>query len=89
MSTQTNVVFRKFKDTGDIIALFVDETNYPDGSIESYMHVGQHSAASYHHVVTITKPAKPDEYEALARELKQRGYSLRVLTRNMRWKAKR
>jgi hypothetical protein len=33
---KTIVVFRKWKDTQDIIALFPDFINYPDGRCESY-----------------------------------------------------
>jgi len=39
------VIFRKFKDGGDIIALLPDVPANP-GRIMSYMHVGQHSEAS-------------------------------------------
>jgi hypothetical protein len=49
-TTKTKVIFRKWKDNGDIIALF-PELNFANGAanrgnIMSYMHVGQHGEAS-------------------------------------------
>lgn len=69
----TKVVFRQFKDNGDVIALFpeIPATLNPDTML-SYMHVGQHGAAT--DVIGITKPAAVDDYAALERELKSVGY---------------
>lgn len=73
----TVVMFRKFRE-GDIIALFPYEpgTNDP-GTCESYMHLGQH-----HHadplLVRETRPAKPEEYAALKRELESAPYHYRL-----------
>jgi hypothetical protein len=78
MKTQ-RVVFRKFKKSGEIIAYFLDKV---DGyMINSYMHIGQHGAASYPNSDTI--PAKTAEYTPLLRELVNVvGYSnLRVVRR--------
>jgi hypothetical protein len=44
----------------------------------SYQHIGQHGEADYHYVVEQTKPAKPDEYMPLYKELKEIGYDLQV-----------
>ena len=42
--------------------------------------MGQHGTADYAHVISRTKPAKPEEYEDLLAELKTRGYdNLRVV----------
>lgn len=82
MNTQkTIVVFRKFKDLGDIVALFPYEIEYPDGACESYQHVGQHSAAHYTHCIAISRPATPAEYAPLKRELERIGYSLVIRKR--------
>jgi len=77
----TKVVFRKFKQDGDIIALFSEEIWSRQGyTIASYMHVGQHSGADYDHVVRITTPATESEYANLLNELKSVGYNdLRVM----------
>lgn len=78
----TKVIFRKYRD-GQIIALFPDETwNRHDGSITSYMHIGQHGAADYAGVITATRPAREEEYCDLLAELKVIGYDdLRIVQR--------
>lgn len=78
----TKVIFRKYRD-GQIIALFPDETwNRHDGSITSYMHIGQHGAADYADVITDTCPVNEDEYRELLQELVSIGYcNLRVIQR--------
>lgn len=70
----TKVVFRKWKN-GDIIALFPDDVNPHDGTVTSYMHIGQHSATGYRNVIALTKPATESEYRDLLTELKQVGYT--------------
>ena len=77
---QTRVVFRKFKDNGDILALF-PYLSEGGASVESYMHVGQHSGADYQHCISITKPATPEEYKDLAAELESIGYNLLIRKR--------
>lgn len=70
----TPVIFRKFKD-GDIIALFPCEPADLSGLYcQSYMHVGQHSGASYFGVCQVTKLATPAEYAELLAELVKIGY---------------
>lgn len=78
-----DVIFRKWPD-GQIIALF---PNIPWASAldcASYMHLGQHGGADPHGVIAGTKPAKPEEYAALARELTGLGYVFRVMKRQPR-----
>jgi hypothetical protein len=77
---KTRVIFRRFKrhyTLGEIIALFPDIPDHA-GMIMSYMHVGQHGGADYTRVMGITKPATPEEYAALARELTSIGYKLDI-----------
>jgi hypothetical protein len=69
------VIFRKWKDTGDVIAFFPDQRDRQ--YIGSYMHVGQHSNATYPHSGTVA--AKPGEYADLEHELQSIGYNLRVV----------
>jgi hypothetical protein len=76
------VIFRKFPN-GDIIAMFpmisVDQIGY---NCQSYMHVGQHGAASPQMVTKQTKLATPDEYAVLEDELERVvGYDLRIIKR--------
>lgn len=75
-------VLRKYPD-GQIIALFPDVPwSGRQGEITSYMHLGQHGAADYHHVVATTKPATKKESAGLLNELRQVGYNnIRVIKR--------
>jgi len=78
---KTKVIFRKWKD-GDIIALFPElpgDMN-PYRTCESYMHIGQHSAASVD-LTNVIKLASPEEYASLFAELESIGYNLRVCKR--------
>ncbi len=76
---KTIVIFRKIK--GEVVALFpcLPGTNNAN-TCESYMHTGQHSAAT-----TDTRGwplATPEEYAPLARELEQIGYNLDIRRRS-------
>lgn len=76
----TKVIFRKDKETKNIIAFFPQFTaNY--GNIVCYQHVGQHGEASYDFYKDTLK-ATQNEYNDLLVELEQQGYDdLRVTTR--------
>ena len=77
----TKVAFRKYAD-GQIIALFPDIPWSEDGSVTSYMHVGQHGAAYYKQVIDSTTPASEEDYSALLAELETIGYdNLRIVKR--------
>lgn len=74
------VVFRKNKN-GTIFALFpyiYIKEDYAGFYCLSYAHIGQHSGAQYIHCISTSKPAKPDEYADLKRELESIGYDLIV-----------
>lgn len=75
------VIFRKWRDSGDVIAFFPDQADGP--YIMAYEHHGQHGNATYPHPQTV--PATADEYAELLAELKAIGYDdLRVVKRVMR-----
>jgi hypothetical protein len=78
---KTIVVFRVFKDDNSVLALFPEESQYPNGECDSYQHVGQHGAADYKHCIAVTRPAKLSEYAPLKKELELLGYDLSVKTR--------
>lgn len=80
-SDKTVVIFRKFPD-GEIVALFPYIIDAPH-RVMTYMHVGQHSNMDYHRVVSLTRPAKPEEYASLARELTRIGYNLDIRARRL------
>lgn len=73
----TKVVFKKFPE-GDVIALMPDDVCDLHGNITSYMHIGQHGAASPALLIEL-EDATAEEYEALKHELETHvGYVLEV-----------
>lgn len=91
----TKMVFRRWKPAkwrgeteGDIIALMpelpVDERGI---ACESFMHLGQHSAADYEHVISQTTSCNPyasqDGIELLE-ELRDWGYIIEIRLRQTR-----
>jgi hypothetical protein len=76
------VVFRRWRDSGDVIALFPEIPADLFGRYcEAYEHVGQHGGADYHGVIQATVPVRHDEAANLAEELTQIGYNLRPMQR--------
>lgn len=52
---EQRVVFRKWRDTGSVIALFPEiPTDLQGWYCEAYEHVGQHGGADYHGVIRAT-----------------------------------
>jgi hypothetical protein len=78
---KTVVVFRKFKDFGDIVALFPTEAADNNGNCCSYQHAGQHGAADYRFCIRTSVAATSDEYAPLKRELESIGYNLEIKKR--------
>jgi hypothetical protein len=72
---KTRVIFRKFKQGGDIIALFphVPGTNNPL-TMQCYQHFGQHGSMEERAVPGLTVTAYPAEYKDLLAELQRIGY---------------
>ena len=78
----TLVVFRRWKDNGDIIALFPELPSDIYGFYcDSYEHVGQHGGADYYGVIQATKPVAKKDAKSLARELTRIGYRLKPIKR--------
>ena len=76
----TKVIFRKFREGGDVIAFFPEVPGtYNPHTCLSYMHLGQHGAASAGAGDTL--PATPHDYAGLYRELQGLGYELEVIQR--------
>jgi len=83
---ETTVIFRRFRNGNkELIAFFpyiIEGSNGYD--CMSYMHVGQHSAANYSGLVSVTRAANmsdDDEVKDLTAELTGRGYKLKVAKR--------
>ena len=74
----TKVIFRKFKD-GEVIAIFPDELYdwINKDLVWSYMHIGQHGAASKS-LAEEKEAALPEEYVDLQEELESIGYVLEI-----------
>lgn len=78
----TPVVFRRWRDGNDIIALFPGiPTDIYGHFCEAYEHVGQHGGADYHGVIRATTPASGEDAASLAGELNRVGYSLTIIKR--------
>lgn len=76
----TRVIFRVFKDGGDVLALFPDIQEGP-GQCLSYQHVGQHGAADLSlRTDDTTRAAVAAGYADLLQELRAIGYTLDVTT---------
>jgi hypothetical protein len=79
---KTVVVFRRWRDTKAIIALFPAEPSDIEGwYCLSYERVGQHSGADYYGVIQATRPATDEEAAPLANELTKVGYNLQPIRR--------
>ena len=70
----TQVIFRKYVNENEIIALFPNEIANSNGECGSYMHYGQHSPADYKFVIENTTAATKEEYTPLYNELVAIGY---------------
>jgi hypothetical protein len=78
----TPVIFRADKD-GEVTAIFPCEPfDYEGRYMSCYAHIGQHGSCSLEWYRT-TRPAAPDEYASLKRELESasREYRLKVYRR--------
>lgn len=71
--TVLEVMYRKYTNKiGEVLALFPYMPHDSSGSLVAcYAHLGQHGCAEVAHVMASTRPARPDEYADLHRELTQ------------------
>lgn len=75
------VIFRAYPD-GEVAAIFPEiPGDYTGRLCVSYMHVGQHGQGHCSDVIAATRPARPEEWRALAQELTSIGYDLNVKKR--------
>lgn len=79
---ETLVIFRRWRDSDVIIALFPELPSDYEGRIcDSYEHVGQHGGADYHGVVQATRPVTDEDANDLIAELTRIGYRLKPIKR--------
>jgi hypothetical protein len=78
------VVFRKLLGVGDqpVMAVFPEEPALDvDYLCANFMHAGQPGACNPKNIVNNSRPATPEEYAALKRQLEDEGYILDVRQR--------
>lgn len=76
------VIFRKYKDNGDIVAIFPGiAADYNGTYCMCYEHIGQHGSCSYSYMMNITSPATEGEYMDLYKELINVGYDMQIAKR--------
>ena len=81
---KTKVIFRQWKIGCEIIALFPEIATDTIGyNCQSFIHVGQHGAASPSIMLKDTKPANLEDgaVKRLIKELTDRGYNLEIIKR--------
>ena len=75
---KTKVIFRKWRDNQEVIAIFPELPGSNAYNCTSYMHIGQHSSCSVD-LTPYTTPATIQEYTPLKQELENIGYNLKVV----------
>ena len=76
------IVFRRWKENGDIIALFPELPADIFGDFcDAYESIGQHGGADYFGVIQQTRPCSLNDAANLAAELTRIGYRLRPIRR--------
>lgn len=81
---KTTVVFRMWKAEPRTCIAFFPGIDAGAGLIQSYEIIGQHGGADYVGCIKRTRPAKPEEYAGLLRELESIGYNLVIRKRARR-----
>ena len=85
MDPKDRVIFKLTPDGRDVIAFLPDNPVVNYGCIMSYEHVGQHGEASLPFYWDC-KPARPEQYADLLRELESMGYRPTIRRRlNRNW----
>jgi hypothetical protein len=81
---KTKVIFRFWKESKDVIAIFPEHTGDMNPyTCSSYEHIGQHGACNPRMIIENSRLAKSDEYADLKAELENHcGYDLVVIKRN-------
>jgi len=79
---KTEVIFRVDKE--GVFALLPYDIARNDGAVTSYQHIGQHGAAWYGYCIDSSRPAKPEEYDPLFKEMESLGYNLKIVKRQNR-----
>jgi hypothetical protein len=74
----TKVIFKKHRDTGEIVAFFPAIAHDVNGQyMVCYAHIGQHSSSCMGYFRECI-PATQEEYASLKAELESLGYTLKI-----------
>ena len=81
---KAKVIFRKFKTTGNIVAIFPEfncpKYTFQKDSVMCYTYIGQRDECNYKSIMKMTGIAKKGEYDILIAVLTDRGYDLEIVT---------
>jgi hypothetical protein len=82
-SAYDRVILKRSRTRPYELLAFLPDVAANPGKIVCYVHVGQHSEASYHFYSACCRPVKPDDSEAinLLLELQAVGYRPRLMRR--------
>ena len=74
------VIFRRWNDTGDIVAIFPEQPADDQGRFcLAHDELGQQIAAEYEQIIQDTTPVSSPEYGRFAHELRLLGYDLQPI----------
>ncbi len=83
MNNKTKVIFRFWKISNEVIAIFPEEPgNTNPMTCSSYEHIGQHGACNPYGIIQESRLATPEEYKDLKEELESIGYDLTIIKRH-------
>lgn len=75
------VIFRRWNETGDLLALFPEQPADAEGRYcLAYDELGQHIAADYEQIMRDTTPVSPTQCGRFAHELTLLGYNLQPIS---------
>lgn len=85
------IILRRFTTDGKELIALIPDAEANRGMVMSYMHVGQHSEASYPGILDITQPANPRDEDAVSLivELSRIGYEVQLRRRMPSWRKRR
>lgn len=75
---KTNIVFRRWNDSKEVIAIFPDSPWGLFNDLTSYMHIGQHGGCSREALEETTQCYNEPDVIALQKELESIGYNLNI-----------
>jgi len=78
---ETKVIFRAYKDDGEIIAMFPEEVGTDDPYTCASFQRGRHYTCYPSGLVQITTSVEPEKYQILKEQLESMNYKLKVVSK--------